>query len=115
MEKITVELQNCYGIQSLTQQFDFSKRKAYAIYAPNGSMKTSFAATFKDIAVSAQTRDRILPGRVTVRKVTDKNGSELPPESVLVLPPYDSVFGSGENTCTLLVNNELRREYEASI
>ncbi|MGZ5575762.1 MAG: hypothetical protein ACXWEV_02710 [Methylobacter sp.] len=45
MNKLKVSLANCYGIQSLDEEFDFAsnpakpKAKAYAIYAPNGLMK----------------------------------------------------------------------------
>lgn len=52
MNKLKVELKNCYGIQCLEEEFDFSasKGKAYAIYAPNGLMKTSFSKTFENLA-----------------------------------------------------------------
>jgi len=50
MKKLNIDLENCYGIKKLKTQFDFSQGKAYAIYAPNGAMKTSLAQTFKDIA-----------------------------------------------------------------
>jgi hypothetical protein len=43
MNRVTVSLANCYGIRKLQHEFDFSQRKAYAIYAPNGSMKSSLA------------------------------------------------------------------------
>ena len=42
MNKLSVELENCYGIKKLQAQFDFSKEKAYAIYAPNRLLKNSF-------------------------------------------------------------------------
>lgn len=52
MEKLKVDLKNCYGIQSLEKEFNFStsKGKTYAIYAPNGLMKTSFSKTFENLA-----------------------------------------------------------------
>jgi len=112
MKKVIVDLENCYGIRKLNHQFDFSQRRAYAIYAPNGSMKSSLAQTFKDVADQVSSKDRIFPFRVSVRKITDENGSELPKESVLVLPPYDEFFGHTAKTATLLVNNALRKEYE---
>jgi hypothetical protein len=112
MERVNVDLQNCYGIRKLHYQFDFSQRKAYAIYAPNGSMKSSFAQTFKDIADGAGSKDRIFPTRASSRTITDENGAELPKESVLVLFSYDEFFGHTEKTSTLLVNNTLRKEFE---
>jgi ABC-type Mn2+/Zn2+ transport system ATPase subunit len=75
MGRIRVELENCYGIKKLSHEFDFSQRSAYAIYAPNGSMKSSLAQTFKDIAEGKKSQDRIFPDRTTVRKVTDETGT----------------------------------------
>lgn len=112
MGRVRVDLENCYGIRKLCHEFDFSQRKAYAIYAPNGSMKSSLAQTFKDIAEGKKSLDRIFPTRVTVRKVTDETGAELPSPSVLVLPPYDEFFGNNDKVCTLLLNNNLKKEYQ---
>jgi len=112
MNQVSVDLRNCYGIRKLCHQFDFSQRRVYAIYAPNGSMKTSLAQTFKDVADGVPSGDRIFPSRVCVRRITDEKGSELPKASVLVLPPYDEFFSHTEKTSTLLVNNTLRQEYE---
>ena len=112
MEKLTVSLENCYGIKSLKSSFDFTNRTAYAIYAPNGSMKSSFAQTFKDVAEEKESSDRIFPLRDTAREIKNEVGNDLLPDSVLVLPPYDEFFGHTEKTSTLLVNNVLRTEYE---
>lgn len=112
MNKVSVDLQNCYGIRKLSHEFDFSKRRAYAIYAANGVMKSSFAQAFKDISDGKPSLDRIFPARVTVRNVTDEHGTDLAPASVLVLPPYDEFFGSTEKHSTLLVNATLRSEFE---
>jgi hypothetical protein len=112
MGQIRIELENCYGIKKLSHEFDFSARKAYAIYAPNGSMKSSLAQTFKDIAEGKKSQDRIFPDRITVRKVTDETGADLPQESVLVLPPYDELFGNNEQVSTLLLNAKLKKEFQ---
>ncbi len=112
MKKIEIALENCYGIRKLDYEFDFSAESVYAIYAPNGSMKSSLAQTFKDVAEGAASKDRIFPARVCVRKITEDNGADLPPESILVLPPYDEVFSHNERTSLLLVNDKLRREHE---
>jgi len=112
MKTLNVDLENCYGIKKLSSQFDFSQHKAYAIYAPNGAMKTSLAQTFKDIADATASKDRIFPARVCTRKITDENSFDLPKESVLVVRPYDELFGHTEKTSTLLVDSKLRKEYE---
>jgi hypothetical protein len=112
MKQINLALENCYGIRKLDYQFDFSTESVYAIYAPNGSMKSSFAKTFKDVAQGLPSRDRIFPGRVNGRSIKDENGADLNPDSILVLPPYDEVFTHDERTSLLLVNDNLRKEYE---
>lgn len=112
MKKVNIDLQNCYGIKKLQQQFDFAQSNVYAIYAPNGSMKSSLAQTFKDEADVIKSKDRIFPTRSTVRTITDENGIALPKESILVIRPYDEVFSHTEKTSTLLVDTKLRKEYE---
>jgi hypothetical protein len=112
MQKVIVDLQNCYGIKKLKAEFDFSQYHASAIYAPNGSMKSSLAQTFNDIADAISSKDRIFPARVCSRKITDENGFDLPKESIFVIRPYDEVFGHTEKTSTLLVDSKLRKEYE---
>lgn len=112
MKTLNVDLENCYGIKKLKAQFNFSKQRAYAIYAPNGAMKSSLAQTFKDVADATSSKDRIFPTRVCSRKITDEKGIDLPKESILIVPPYDEVFGHTEKTSTLLVDAKLRKEYE---
>ncbi len=112
MKTLTVNLENCYGIRKLQTKFDFSKAKACAVYAPNGSMKSSLAQTFQDIADGAASKDRIFPARACKREIKDETNADLPKEGVLVVRPYDEVLGHTAKTSTLLVNPALRKEYE---
>lgn len=112
METLNIDLEHCYGIKSLKAQFDFSSSRSYAIYAPNGSMKSCLAQTFKDMADGVASQDRIFPARASRRRITDQNGVDLPKEQIFVVRPYDEVLGHTEKTSTLLVNAELRKEYE---
>lgn len=112
MKSLTLELENCYGIKKLDHHFDFEEQRVFAIYAPNGAMKSSLAQAFKDVRDSVASKDRIFPARLCTRRITDEGGSELPAECVLVVPPYDEHFAHTEKTSTLLVNAQLRREYE---
>lgn len=112
MEKLLLDLEHCYGIKKLKADLDFSKKSAIAIYAPNGAMKSSLAKTFQDIADEENSGDRIFKDRINKRVVTDEKGTALPPESVMVVLPYEEAFGHSEKTSTLLVNSKLREEYE---
>ena len=84
MKTLTIKLEHCYGIRTLDAKLDFATAKAIAIYAPNGSMKTSLAQTFQDIASGTDSKDRIFPARVCTRVVRDENDADLPKDSVLV-------------------------------
>jgi hypothetical protein len=112
VKTLTIKLENCYGITKLDETLDFSTAKAIAIYAPNGSMKTSLAQAFEDIAAGIASKDRIFPTRVCTRVVSDENGAEIPRECVLVVRPYEEALGHSAKTSTLLVNTALREEYE---
>ncbi|GAB39271.1 hypothetical protein [Gordonia sputi] len=112
MENLNVALKNCHGIREVDAAFDFREGNAVAIYAPNGTMKTSFARTFKDLAAGHDSSDHVFPDRRTDRSITDENGTDLDPKDVVVVLSYDEDLGPTESTSTLLVNPELRKEYE---
>jgi hypothetical protein len=112
METINLKLKNCYGVKSLECSFDFSEKSTYAIYAPNGTMKTSFAKTFFDISLNRASSDLVFTERENVREVTKEDGSDLLPNEVFVIQPYNEGYKSSK-VSTLLVNQALRDEYEA--
>lgn len=114
MKKIKVDFKNCYGINSINHQFDFSRKRTIAVYSPNGVMKTSFAKTFKDIIDGRETHDQIFPEKTTVRSLADENGNEIPPENIFVIEPYSETYRS-EKVSILLVNAGLKNRYEAVI
>lgn len=113
MKKLKLQLEYCYGIRKLDVVLDYENAAAVAIYAPNGTMKSSLANTFQDIADSKNSQDRIFPQRATKRIINDENGVDITAADILVLRPYEEPINNGENTVNLLVNTALRLEYEA--
>jgi len=113
MENLTVNFENCYGIKKLKHSFDFSNGCAHVIYAPNGAMKSSFAKIFDDLSKKqfTTTKDRIFSERETIAEVKCNGIDDLNPELVFVVERYKENF-SAEKISTLLVNQELRKEYE---
>lgn len=119
MDKVSVDLQHCYGIKALKYDFEFieePRKRAYAIYAPNGAMKSSFALTFKALSEKSQgavPRDRMYPDLPTVARVTDETGADIENERIYVVPSYDRDLGRqpSEEICKLLVNDKLRAEF----
>lgn len=113
LKTLSLDLEYCYGIRRLQTTLDYTNAKAIAVYAPNGSMKTSLAQAFEDISRGTDSKDRIFPNRPTKRVVKVDGAADLGRENVLVVKPYDEVFGHSAQTSTLLVNAELRKEYES--
>lgn len=111
MNKINVEFENCFGINRLKHTFDFSNKNACEIYAPNGTMKTSFARTFKCIAKEEEPKDLINPGKSSKAIITKSNGVNIKPEEVFVVESYNGDYES-KKVSMLLVNKELKEKYD---
>lgn len=111
MKKLNINFENCYGIKKLETSFDFTNKKVFSIYAPNGSMKTSFAKTFKDFSFGKDTKDQIFLERITVREINDENETNLGPNQIFVVEPYIEKYRS-EKVSTLLVNQSLKDKYD---
>ena len=75
VETLSLKLENCYGIRKLEVELEF-KHKGYAIYAPNGVMKTSFAKTMMDLSQGNKPIDLAFPERNSIFVVT-LNGEKL--------------------------------------
>lgn len=111
MQKLKINFENCYGIKKLRYEFDFSTKRIYSIYAPNGTMKTSFAKTLKDFSLNTDSRDLIFSERVTIRNIQDENSIDLTPEQIFVIEPYNPDFKS-DKLSTLVVKKELKDRYD---
>ena len=77
-------------------------------------MKTSLSKTFDDIAKGRPTSDLIFPERPNRRDVTYDDGNAVEAENVFVIEPYNQDFSS-EKTSLLLVNQVLKKQYDAAL
>ncbi len=111
MNKVKLELENCYGIKKLNYEFDFTAKPTYAVYAPNGIMKTSLAKTFLDLSNDEESHDSIFKERKTKRSIRDESNKDISSEEVFVILPYAQDFKC-KKISTLLVNKELKEKYE---
>ena len=103
MDKIEMEFKNCYGIKELKYVFDFTKENGYLIYAPNGTMKTSFAKCLQDISRGQIPSDKIYVDRQATYVLVDESSQQLA-ENILVVESYNEQL-STEKVSTLLVNS----------
>jgi hypothetical protein len=112
MFKVHTSFENCYGIKKLNYVFDFSEKSIYAVYSPNGTMKTSFAKAFMDFSKNSKSSDLVFPDRNTVRSIKSEDGNDLDSEQIFVIEPYNQEYKS-EKLSTLLVNSDLKAKYDA--
>jgi len=112
MQKIKINFENCYGIKNLEEFiFNFSQKNTYVVYAPNGTMKTSFAKTFKDVSNGNETQDLIFKKRVNKRIIKNENNDDLSSDNIFVIEPYNKEFKT-KKLSTLLVNKTLKDKYD---
>lgn len=93
---------------------DFCNCHTYAIYAPNGVMKTSFAKTLKVISEGKEKPcDQIDDTLVSKYDflINDSN-NQIDPEEICVIESYnEKAFNSENKILTLLADEKTREEY----
>ncbi|MEI8609348.1 hypothetical protein P4S70_10160 [Enterovibrio sp. Hal110] len=115
--KLKLDLINCYGISQLSKEFDFTKSDTNdglnSLYAPNGTLKTSLAKTFKDVESDKKTNDLIFPDRVTTRNI-QIDDVDIEAEQVMVIESYNESYSS-KQLSTLLVDENLKQQYDLAL
>jgi len=113
MDKLNFELTNCYGINYLNDSFDFTKKRIFSIYAPNGTMKTSLAKTFLRISEGKTPRDDLYGLESEHTITTEINGLQtiLNHQEIFVIKPYKE-YTADESISALLVDEESKIEYD---
>ena len=94
MNKLNINLTNCFGIEALSHEFDFSTGNAISIYARNGLMKTSFANTFRLIQNGDIDKigDKIFGYQGNA--VVQIDGNPIAQDQVFVIKSYESSYES---------------------
>ena len=111
MKSLRIDLLGCYGIRSLDEQFDFSDgRRHVAVYASNGTVKSSLARTFADIG-RGESKDRIFE-REYRRSITDNEGRSLSEDRILVIRPYGDTKDAAKASSGILASGRLRSDYD---
>lgn len=114
MDKLKINFENCFGIGKLNHEFDFEKSNSFLIYAPNGTMKTSFAKTFELISKDDsknQPCDRIYKDRISKFEV-HTDDAEINPNNILVVNAEDNSFDATSKISTFLASKDLKTKYD---
>lgn len=114
ISKLKIDWKNCYGIKEFCHEFQFTPGKQiHLVYAPNGSMKTSFAKTMRYL--SGQSKDK------PCDKLHDKDESsfilkvddlDVPKENIFVVNGDDDI-DSSKSFVNFLASSELKDIYDS--
>jgi ABC-type branched-subunit amino acid transport system ATPase component len=116
MDTIKIEWENCFGIGKLSHEFNFSAESSnsFMIYAPNGTMKTSFAKTFD--LVSKNVFNNMPCDKVHITKLPKyeihSDGIAIKPENILVINAEDNGFDASHRISNFLASTDLKKKYE---
>lgn len=117
MDNLKVHLENCYGISSLDETFDLSstggKAKAYAIYAPNGLMKTSFSRTFDALSKGEKPKEERFNRQPTC--IVEVDNIDIRKEQVYVLKSEIEISSDNEAVTNILINQESKARYDTLV
>lgn len=104
--KVSVQFKYCYGIKHLEFTFNFSERNVIAVYARNGTMKTSFAKTLKKIQMeqAEEICDAIFEIKGTASVKADNR--DIKTTELFVINSFETAYQS--NLSPLLVNEEIK-------
>lgn len=116
MNLIEIQLENCFGIGKLDQKFNFGQLNSNSIliYAPNGTMKTSFAKTLDLIAkndTKSMPCDKVYNNRITSH-IINVDGNAISNESILVVNAEDSSYDSSNKISSFIASQELKKKYD---
>lgn len=113
MLNLKVHFENCYGIQKLEETFVFQNcdlGRAIAIYAPNGSMKTSFTKTFSQIGKGLKPSDDRFDRKSIFEIKAD--GIPLSKDSIYTLPSTIDIAREPDSMTAILVNPSKKKIYD---
>lgn len=111
MKLLKINLENCFGIGKLQHEFDFEESNSYIIYAPNGTMKTSFAKTMQMISKNEKPKDLVYNKNSVYQILMD--GNDIDKNSILVINAEDNSFDATERISSFVASKELKEKYEA--
>jgi len=111
MNKLKVKLKNCYGINALDHEFDFTNCNAVIIYASNGVMKTSFARTFDRLSQGMEPEELIYGN--TPEYEIKYDDQPISKEQIYVIKDFKPNIFKDELISKLVVDEESKTKYDA--
>lgn len=113
IQSIKINWKNCFGIKSLDHEFKFvAGKQTHLIYAPNGTMKTSFAKTMKFLSEQSKEKpcDQLCKDNEAKYDFT-VDDCEVPKNNIFVVNGDDELDSSGA-FINFLASTELKAKYD---
>lgn len=113
MKTLKIILENCFGIGKFQHTFDYSDTNSHLVYAPNGTMKTSFAKTFDLIAKNDKKnmpRD-LVSAKKSLYNITIDD-TEIDRNAILVINAEDNTFDGAQRLSSFIASKELKEQYD---
>lgn len=107
--KLALDLENCYGIGKLKGEVNIEMNSVSVIYSSNGTMKTSFVKTLRDIYNGRSPKDQ-LNANLQAKHIVELNGVPIGEGAIKVFDSY-SVGYEPENISDVLISKSLREQY----
>lgn len=109
MKELKLDLKYCHGINKFN--YIFNLKNDYLIYAPNGTMKTSFSKTLMEYKECVDSSDVYFPNRTSIRNINIEDDNQLDVNSLVIIDGNDYEI-ENEKITSLLVNPSLKKEYD---
>ncbi len=110
MTQLHIDIKNCYGIGELKHDITFKPgSNACVIYAPNGTMKTSFTNTISDLLAEVKPKDMIFLDRLSSSSIT-LDGVPISKDNCYVF--NNEKENGAASISTFLANHALKSRYD---
>ncbi|MHA3115311.1 hypothetical protein E0H86_05670 [Acinetobacter sp. ANC 4635] len=109
---LNIKLENCFGIGRLEKEFKFtSKERAQLIYAPNGTMKSSFATVFDYLSKDkiSEIKDRVFSENISTCEI-NFDGGKINKDMILVVNAETKI--SEKSITKFIAKTELKNRYD---
>lgn len=111
MNKLSLNWENCFGIKELKQDFKFDKGQIQLIYAPNGTMKTSFANTMKCIEIGKNKPSDRLNSALVSKYELKIDDNDISPQMIYVINGDEDIDSSAAFV-NFLASKDLKDKYD---
>lgn len=109
MDKLSIDIKNCYGIGRLQHEINYANASVGIVYAPNGTMKTSLTKTFQNLIENHTPCDEIYTGRESSSKI-QIDGNDITKDNIYIFSNEDK--DGTKQISTFLVDAVLKKEYD---